>query len=298
MKSDVSSRLPQIRYCLLAILVLWYWAPGRYTFAYNWVEGEWYRFELAAIYYMQGTMALFIILAAYWVRLDPARIFGCSFSSKDLAPTLLVLAMTFSASAALIFLFHIPVSYVLPDFVEWWLAWAFYPIIYVASDGSIPILPNLLNLASLLVLAPLIEEVLFRGYLLHRLAQKWGLWVGVVGSSALFAAVHPDTLGAAVTGFGLALLYLKTRTLWAPILAHALYNLLVWFWNLHDLLVLGVDDYQAYGIEQLRADWWMGAIALLVFVVLVDRLMRRCAPLGPFALPGEVRPTGIGDQRS
>ncbi|WP_018954178.1 CPBP family intramembrane glutamic endopeptidase [Thioalkalivibrio sulfidiphilus] len=186
----------------------------------------------------------------------------------------------------------------LPDFVDWWLAWAFYPIIYVASDGSIPVLANLLNLVSLVVLAPLIEEILFRGYLLHRLAQKWGLWVGVVVSSALFGAVHPDTLAAAVTGFGLALLYLKTRTLWAPILAHALYNLLVWFWELHGVVVQGADYHESYGIEQLRQDWWVGAVALIVLVLIVDRLMRQRAPLGPFALPGDVRPSGMDDQRS
>ncbi|OOG25388.1 hypothetical protein B1C78_06625 [Thioalkalivibrio denitrificans] len=298
MQSEGSSRLPQIRYCLIAILVLWYWAPGRYEFAIMWVDGEWYLFELAAIYYMQGTMALFIILAAYWVRLDPKRILGRGLESKDIAGTLLVVVMTFAAASVLNVLFIIPVTYVLPEFVEWWLDWSLYPLIYVSSDGSIPVWANLLSLVSLVVLAPLIEEMLFRGYLLHRLAQKLGLWAGVLVSSVLFGAVHPDPLAAAVMGFGMAVLYLKTQTLWAPILAHALYNLIVWFWHLHDVLVLGADYYDRYGIEHLREDWWMGAIALVVLVVFVDRLMRRRGPLGPFALPGETRPSGIEHQRS
>jgi membrane protease YdiL (CAAX protease family) len=103
-------------------------------------------------------------------------------------------------------------------------------------------------------------------------------------SSAVFGAVHPDTLPAMVTGIGFAILYLKTQSIWAPIIAHGIYNLIVWLWHLHDVIR---DDfiYVPYSIDKLRADWWMGAIDLIVVVLLIDRILSSNKVLGPLRLP-------------
>lgn len=77
------------------------------------------------------------------------------------------------------------------------------------------------------VLAPLAEEMVFRGVLLPAFARRWGDTVGIVVSSAAFAAVHVYPF-AMVPIFALAWilarLFLRSRTLWLPILAHSLFN--------------------------------------------------------------------------
>ncbi len=89
-------------------------------------------------------------------------------------------------------------------------------------------------------LAPMVEEVLFRGVLLSALARRWTGPVAVLGSALLFAFAHlpdldfnflamPELL---VLGLALAWLRLRSGSLWPAILAHGLHNLpaaLAWF---------------------------------------------------------------------
>ena len=79
--------------------------------------------------------------------------------------------------------------------------------------------------AVIVVLAPVVEEILFRGLLLQRFALRWGPGRAVLFTSALFAVLHPyHPLGLFAFSVLLSLLFLKARTLWAPIAAHALAN--------------------------------------------------------------------------
>jgi membrane protease YdiL (CAAX protease family) len=76
------------------------------------------------------------------------------------------------------------------------------------------------------VIAPLAEEPLFRGLVLGGLAQRAPFAAAAVVSSLLFALTHGVGVLAPIfaLGLGLAYLYRRTGTLWAPILAHALVN--------------------------------------------------------------------------
>lgn len=72
------------------------------------------------------------------------------------------------------------------------------------------------------LVAPVVEEVLFRGVLVNRWGVKWGLGTGIVASSVLFGVLHGiNTAGATVLGLVAAVLYLRTRTLIVPIAFHA-----------------------------------------------------------------------------
>lgn len=84
------------------------------------------------------------------------------------------------------------------------------------------------------------EELAFRGYILQRLAQAWGLPAAVVVSSLIFAMVHvlnPNVQPLAmvslfVAGLLLACAYLVSRSLWLPIGLHI-------GWNLTEMHLLG-----------------------------------------------------------
>lgn len=77
------------------------------------------------------------------------------------------------------------------------------------------------------IIAPVIEEVLVRDFVLGGLKTTCGKGVALVISSVLFALLHfntVQTLSAAVCGFLLGLLYLRTNSVFCCIVAHSGYN--------------------------------------------------------------------------
>ena len=77
---------------------------------------------------------------------------------------------------------------------------------------------------SLIVLPPLVEELVFRGMLLERWTVKWRIGVAIVVQAIAFGVLHVDPVGAGLFGVVMALMYLRTRTLWVPIAMHAINN--------------------------------------------------------------------------
>jgi membrane protease YdiL (CAAX protease family) len=89
------------------------------------------------------------------------------------------------------------------------------------------VLDFLYDFASVCVIAPFAEELLFRGVIFAGLVQRMPLWVAAVLSGIIFGAAHGDPwsfVPLAVTGTGLGLLYYRTRSLWPNILAHGVFN--------------------------------------------------------------------------
>ncbi len=85
----------------------------------------------------------------------------------------------------------------------------------------------ILAFLTLVVIAPVAEEVLFRGYLFGKLKKFIPIWVAILVTSLLFGAVHGawnvaiDTLALSLV---LCMLRLSTGSLWAPILLHMTKN--------------------------------------------------------------------------
>jgi len=81
----------------------------------------------------------------------------------------------------------------------------------------------------LVVMAPLSEELMFRGLFLHRLAEGYGARHAVLGSALCFGVFHLlpwQAVGAALVGIYLGWLLIRTRSIFVPMLAHALFNLI------------------------------------------------------------------------
>ena len=84
----------------------------------------------------------------------------------------------------------------------------------------------LLDLVAIAILTPIAEELLFRGVFFGGVRQRLPFIPAAVATTALFTLVHEPQAwpGVFVLGFGLALAYERTKSLWAPIAAHATVN--------------------------------------------------------------------------
>ena len=79
------------------------------------------------------------------------------------------------------------------------------------------------------VIAPIYEELLFRGIIFPTLIQKTNFTIALVLSSLIFAVLHfhlSALLPLFVLSIILSITYLYTSTIWASISLHALFNLI------------------------------------------------------------------------
>lgn len=87
----------------------------------------------------------------------------------------------------------------------------------------------ILAFIGLVIIAPISEEIFFRGFLYRGLRRSWPIWLAAIGTSLLFALAHGQW-NVAVDVFLLSLLlifvYQKTNNLWLCIGMHATKNLL------------------------------------------------------------------------
>lgn len=99
-----------------------------------------------------------------------------------------------------------------------------------ASVGTPDILSlgdYLLFIPSFVVIAPVAEEMFFRGYALGGFANRGQINTGLVFTSVLFGAIHLNPLTflpLAMAGMVLGTVYLRTGSLVAPLVAHATNN--------------------------------------------------------------------------
>jgi len=99
------------------------------------------------------------------------------------------------------------------------------------------------------VVAPVAEEVFFRGYFFTALRNWKGVWPAAILTGVVFGAIHAGSapvgylVPLAVFGFGLCLLYWRTGSLYPCIALHALNNSLAfgvsegWDWQIPLVMV-------------------------------------------------------------
>ena len=130
------------------------------------------------------------------------------------------------------------------------------------SETFAPPLYNLLTIITFIVVAPVSEEFIFRGILLHRWTAKWGVTPALLISALLFAVLHANIIGLFVFGVIMSLLYIKTRTLIVPIICHSLNNFAAI--GLEYLSTTTGTHETISNLEQLRTYWWVGIVYMLL----------------------------------
>jgi uncharacterized protein len=89
-----------------------------------------------------------------------------------------------------------------------------------------------LAFATLIIVAPVAEEVLFRGFLYGKLRSRMPVWVAILLTSVLFGLVHGQwNVGLDVFALSVVLCSLReiTGSIWSGILLHMLKNSIAFF---------------------------------------------------------------------
>lgn len=108
-------------------------------------------------------------------------------------------------------------SYVLTFFSEMGLTVPDAPQTMVNTPASFA-----MNLFTLAVLPALLEEMIYRGYILRTL-RPYGNWFAIIVSSLLFSLMHGNLRQipfAFIVGLVLGVLYVVTDNIWVPIAVH------------------------------------------------------------------------------
>jgi uncharacterized protein len=143
---------------------------------------------------------------------------------------------------------------------------------------------NILSAIVYIIIAPITEEFLFRGFILPCWASKWGIQTAVVVSGLLFGMLHANVLGLTLFGIIMGVLYIKTRTLIVPIACHAFNN----------LLAVGIGLLSSSSetttstvnvLEELRSNWWVGVVLMLISLPLLVRFLYRNWPRKDTLIP-------------
>lgn len=191
---------------------------------------------------------------------------------------LVIVVLLFSLSAFLLSFWLL--SFVAPTFVEAVLK---VNAQSAGSRSSTSPLGTVLTGITIVIVAPLVEELIFRGVLLQRWAVKWGIRTSLILSSVLFGILHANVVGLTMFGLIMGLLYIKTRTLLVPIACHALNNALALSMGLVPNDTTAAETVSQ--LDQLRANGWVGLILLALSAPWLVRFITKNWPRQDTPIP-------------
>lgn len=115
------------------------------------------------------------------------------------------------------------------------LLFAMYSIIGVSPNSRSNAVDDtylfaiLLAVFSSVIVSPIYEEVLYRGFIYPTLRNRFGVKKAIVFSALIFSLVHLPSIDILpvnfVNGLVFAILYERTNSIYVPMVAHALFNL-------------------------------------------------------------------------
>jgi membrane protease YdiL (CAAX protease family) len=133
------------------------------------------------------------------------------------------------------------IGWMVVTLVGYYLAAALFAALFVAPEqedigrdlglGGESVLAAAVAVILIVGLAPIAEELFFRGFLFGGLRTRLPLWPSALIAGAIFGLIHAPTgitavVPLAMLGVGLSWLYEKTGSLWPPVILHTFNNAL------------------------------------------------------------------------
>lgn len=127
-------------------------------------------------------------------------------------------------------------------------------------------LQYILIFGSIAIVAPVVEEIIFRGIMIERLGAKYSYKHAVIISSIIFGILHVSPVGAFMIGLVLSLVYLKTGSLMVPILIHIANNAIATW-----MMIASAEFDYDYGAWETAAPYisnaWIGIFLFTASVI-------------------------------
>ena len=218
----------------------------------------------------------------YLAKLSPTVLFGPQPPWSLLRSSMLLAFPLIGLAIAGTYILYLPLSYLIPKFVNWCLFCR--PPMIIPMTNLAEGLVNLLSFFAIVLIAPVVEEFFFRGLLLTRWSLKWNVPRGIIASSAVFALLHPDNIiGSFFIGYVMSVLYFQTRSLFVPISLHMAYNGLIWI--LTGIDVLMGQPYARNNLTEWKSFWWVGMLLAVIVIPWAIWYTRRNYPKTEWRVP-------------
>ena len=164
-------------------------------------------------------LAPLILFFPLLVRYIQRQGLGFPFAAKHFYHLFLTLAV--------IFLFSI--SFVLTGAAQWIMETTGTPEMQeaVKSFKETPVALRMYGIISAVVIAPIVEEIFFRGFIFNTLRVSTGAFAAALFSGLFFGAIHLSLLQTCILSFfGMmqCYLYMRTSSIIYPILLHMAFN--------------------------------------------------------------------------
>jgi membrane protease YdiL (CAAX protease family) len=110
-------------------------------------------------------------------------------------------------------------------------------------------------------IGPLVEEIVFRGFMFRTCAERWGWIPGMLATSIMFGIYHPFFIAAFSSSIVFTCIYRRTGSLWSSFAVHAVANTLLWY------PFVGQFVFPAPGRDTSGlASWWFHVACLAVLI--------------------------------
>ena len=138
-----------------------------------------------------------------------------------------------SVKSGMVLLFALPLAITIVDNLAVMAYAEFFEMIFGHPDildvdyPEYEGLPLALAFISTVIAAPVIEEIMFRGYVLDAIRKIHGDVASVLGSAVIFGILHIDSYVAGMAAVG-GIIYgwirIKTGSLWPSLISHVIWN--------------------------------------------------------------------------
>ena len=257
---DAREPCPQLttikgRYLIGLLLVLMFGAPIVWPVSYQTRLTE--SIVSLATYFLIGLFVWFHLLRH---GMTLRSILGERLSRKEVYLFAVIAIPLVGVAIAGLYATYVPLSWLNPALVTTILG--AMPNLIVWSTEPKELFSNGLNIIMFVLLGPIVEEILFRGFLLNRWWKKYGAEKAIVLSSIMFALMHVEVIGGIVFGLVLARIYVKTKSLIGPIIVHTANNVIVMVLELTDIFMPGESP--KFTLSEFLAYSWMAPLGLLI----------------------------------
>lgn len=210
-------------------------------------RGEWF----AIIYPLSMGLALLLLLL--YIRWRGGRGVVARFSGRGFDPSVVLCGLVCLLAAQVVLE---PLSELLPE---------------VSNEG---VGRGFWACVTAVVFAPIFEELICRGAVLESMRRRYSKIASVVVSALFFALIHVEPsvmVQAFVAGLIFGTIYLRTSSIFAPIILHALNNTIAF-----DLIALEVEDISYRDLLGGGSLYWIiYAVSVVVCVLFIVNAARR-----------------------